>query len=127
MSSRSRSKRMRDLVLRPDMLLLFSCGGRSKPAGLRSNPFAPRIAAARNPCGQPPHSETIALGRKLYFSPVLSVDRTLSCATCHDPETGFADPRRVSTGVHGKKGTRNAPTILNAAFNKTTVLGWSRG
>ena len=71
------------------------------------------------PADNPPTPESIALGKKLYFSTLLSVDGTLACATCHDPETGFADTRQVSIGVHGKAGKRNAPTILNAAFNKT--------
>lgn len=54
----------------------------------------------------------------LYFSPVLSVNKSLSCASCHDPKNAFADGKRVSTGVHGKTGTRNAPTVLNAAYYK---------
>ena len=70
------------------------------------------------PSDNPPTAETIALGEKLYFSPLLSVDGTLSCANCHNPELRFADGQRVSTGVDGKKGSRNAPTILNAAYNR---------
>jgi cytochrome c peroxidase len=70
------------------------------------------------PAGNPPTAETIALGGRLYFSPLLSIDGTLSCANCHNPELGFADGQPVSTGVHGKKGNRNAPTVLNAAYNK---------
>ena len=59
----------------------------------------------------------IALGRMLFFDPILSRDNTISCASCHDPKAGFADPNRVSKGVAGKVGTRNAPTVLNAAYN----------
>jgi cytochrome c peroxidase len=70
------------------------------------------------PAGNPPTAETIGLGKKLYFSPVLSVDGSLSCATCHNPESGFADGRPISTGVHGKRGTRNSPSVLNAAYNR---------
>ena len=69
------------------------------------------------PAENPPTAEAIELGRRLFFSPVLSVDRRLSCATCHDPRKAFADPNNVSTGVHGKKGVRNAPTVLNAAYS----------
>src|SRR6478752_6439433 len=43
------------------------------------------------PANNPPTAETVAFGKKLYFSPLLSVDRTLSCASCHDPKLGFAD------------------------------------
>ncbi len=68
------------------------------------------------PADNPPTAETISLGRRLYYDPILSVDNTVSCATCHSPEAGFADPKPVSTGVNGKKGTRNSPTVLNSAY-----------
>jgi cytochrome c peroxidase len=57
------------------------------------------------------------LGRRLFFDPILSADRTVSCATCHDPAFGWADPRPVSVGVHGRRGRINAPTVLNSYFN----------
>ncbi len=68
------------------------------------------------PEDNPPTVETIALGRRLYFDTALSVDNTVSCATCHMPPMGFTDSSRVSTGVGGKLGTRNAPTVLNSAY-----------
>jgi cytochrome c peroxidase len=60
----------------------------------------------------------IELGKKLYFDKRLSKDDTVSCATCHDPRTAFADPRGkpTSAGVGGAVGPRNSPTVLNAAF-----------
>jgi cytochrome c peroxidase len=68
------------------------------------------------PAENPPTRETIALGEKLYFSPLLSIDNTVSCASCHDPRKGFTDGQPVSAGVGGKKGNRNAPTVINAAY-----------
>jgi cytochrome c peroxidase len=68
------------------------------------------------PADNPPTKETIALGRRLFFDNALSRDKNISCASCHHPATGFADRRTVSEGVGGAKGTRNAPTVLNAAF-----------
>ncbi|HYO84791.1 MAG TPA: cytochrome c peroxidase [Bryobacteraceae bacterium] len=68
------------------------------------------------PQDNPLTAEVIELGRQLFFSPVLSVDRSLSCATCHDPKHAFADRHSVSAGVHGAKGTRNTPTVLNAVY-----------
>jgi len=59
----------------------------------------------------------IELGRQLYFDKRLSVDDTVSCATCHDPKKGFAENEKVSIGIQGKKGNRNAPTALNAALS----------
>lgn len=67
----------------------------------------------------PPTVETVELGRRLYYDTALSVDNTVSCATCHDPEMGFADAKRVSTGVNGKTGVRNSPTVLNSAYYTT--------
>jgi cytochrome c peroxidase len=63
--------------------------------------------------------EKIALGEKLFFEGRLSADGTVACATCHDPARAFTDGRPVSIGIHGRAGQRNAPTILNALFNKT--------
>lgn len=77
------------------------------PLGLPPIPF---------PRDNPPTAETIALGRRLYYDPALSVDNTVSCATCHGPEQGFSDGKPVSNGVQNKTGTRNSPTVLNSAY-----------
>ncbi len=69
------------------------------------------------PADNPLTAEKIALGRKLYYDPILSVDNTIACASCHSPAFGFADPKPFSMGVGGKTGGRNAPTVLNSAYN----------
>ena len=69
------------------------------------------------PADNPPTAETIALGRRLYYDPILSADNTISCASCHGAETGFTDRGSVSTGVGGKKGARHSPTVINSAYN----------
>lgn len=61
----------------------------------------------------------IDLGRYLFFDPVLSVDGTLSCASCHDPDLGFGDGRARSTGVTGEEVSRSAPGLWNAGFLKS--------
>ena len=61
----------------------------------------------------------VALGQKLFFEPRLSGNGTVACATCHDPARAFTDGRPVSIGIHGRVGQRNAPTVLNALYNKT--------
>jgi cytochrome c peroxidase len=63
--------------------------------------------------------EKIALGEKLFFDGRLSADGTVACATCHDPARAFTDGKPVSIGIDGRAGQRNAPTILNALYNKT--------
>jgi cytochrome c peroxidase len=74
------------------------------------------------PEDNPPTEETIALGRRLYYDPALSVDGTVSCASCHAPQFGFADNVAFSKGVGGKLGGRNAPTVINSAYN--TLQFW---
>jgi cytochrome c peroxidase len=61
----------------------------------------------------------VSLGEKLFFEAKLSGDGTVACATCHDPARAFTDGRPVSIGIAGRAGQRNAPTILNALYNKT--------
>ncbi len=59
----------------------------------------------------------VELGKQLYFDGRLSKNNQVSCAFCHIPGAGFADPRQTSIGVDGKVGGRQAPTVLNTAFN----------
>ena len=61
----------------------------------------------------------VTLGRKMYNDARVSLDGTLSCATCHVIDQGGADSRgtRTSEGIYGQFGGINAPTVLNAAFN----------
>jgi cytochrome c peroxidase len=56
---------------------------------------------------------------KLFFDGRLSADGSVACSTCHDPARAFTDQRPVSIGINGRAGQRNAPTILNALYNKT--------
>jgi cytochrome c peroxidase len=70
------------------------------------------------PPDNPVTPEKVALGRKIYYDKRLSKDGTQSCASCHDPEKGFSDGRKIAEGIDGKKGARNSPTILNAVFNE---------
>jgi cytochrome c peroxidase len=71
------------------------------------------------PADNPVTVEKVALGKRLFFDPSLSIDKSASCAKCHDPGHGFAYAGDVSTGVGGKEGTRNSPTIINAAYYKS--------
>jgi len=69
------------------------------------------------PANNPVTAETVALGRHLFYEKKLSKDNSLSCASCHNPLLGFTDNQRHSTGVGGKTGSRNAPTVINAAYS----------
>lgn len=61
--------------------------------------------------GAPQTSED--LGHLLFTDPILSSDRSISCASCHIPAFAFSDTLPVSLGVGGQKGTRNTPAITN--------------
>lgn len=58
----------------------------------------------------------IALGRKLFFDPILSSNNAISCGSCHFQAQAFGDPNPISTGIDGLPGTRNSPPLFN--------LGW---
>ncbi len=57
----------------------------------------------------------VKLGRVLYYDPRLSASQKISCNTCHPLDAYGAESTRVSTGHKNQKGTRNAPTVYNAA------------
>jgi cytochrome c peroxidase len=80
------------------------------PLGLPADVVA--SALARSP-------SEVELGRRLFFDPILSRDRSVSCATCHVPERGFADNTPLSTGVAGRKTLRNTPSLFNRALGET--------
>ena len=71
------------------------------------------------PDDNPMTPANVALGRRLFFDPILSRDQSLACASCHKPERAFTDGRVTSEGVFGRKGPRNVPTLINRAYGKT--------
>ncbi len=60
--------------------------------------------------------QKVALGRRLFFDKRLSRDRTLACASCHDPARAFSDGRAVARGIGGAEGRRNSPAIINRGY-----------
>ncbi|NNJ56180.1 MAG: cytochrome-c peroxidase [Bacteroidia bacterium] len=57
------------------------------------------------------------LGKKLFYDSVLSIDSTLSCASCHKSELSFSDNVAFSKGVKNRDGVRNAPSLANVAYH----------
>jgi len=81
----------------------------AEPAGL---------PPVQHPKDNLPTPEKISLGKQLYFDGRLSADNKVSCASCHDPAKGFSNGDQFATGVEGKKGGRNSPTVINTAYQK---------
>lgn len=76
---------------------------------------APQYNFSKNPLD----SSIIQLGRNLFYSPVLSSNSTISCATCHSPYSAFSHTDHpLSHGIHDQVGTRNAPALFNLAWQK---------
>lgn len=70
----------------------------------------------------PTTQDKVALGRKLFFDKRLSLDGTISCATCHDPRKAFTDQLTTSRGINGQATERNSPSLLNSGFLKTAMF-----
>ncbi len=100
------------------------------PAWEKENPIKPLpkpplgIESTLQSLKNPPTPETVRLGRWLYFDKRLSSDNTISCATCHLPEYAFSELTPVSTGIHGKKGNRKAPSFINQAWTIYPHFFW---
>jgi cytochrome c peroxidase len=76
------------------------------------------------PTNNPITTEKVLLGRYLFYEKMLSVDNSKSCGSCHAASASFADMSRGATsdGVHFARGSRNAPALMNVAYNK--VFFW---
>lgn len=99
---------------------LFAAGAFSQDFDEETVPYPYEVPlgldAPSVPADNPVTDAKVALGKLLYFDTALSKDRTVSCATCHDPAKGWTDQAPVSTGIKGQKGGRSAPTVLNSAY-----------
>ena len=71
------------------------------------------------PRDNPLLEERVALGARLFNDAALSRDGSISCASCHRADAGFADPRRVSIGVDGRAGDRQAMPLQNLAWKSS--------
>jgi cytochrome c peroxidase len=71
------------------------------------------------PADNPKNKAAEDLGKILFFDPRLSESGQIACASCHDPQLGWGDGKRLAFGHDRKLGGRNAMTILNTAYYKT--------
>ena len=68
------------------------------------------------PTDNEPDNQKIALGERLFFDPIVSIDSSISCASCHKEVYGFADDVAISPGVEGRLGKRNSPSLWNVGY-----------
>jgi cytochrome c peroxidase len=80
--------------------------------------FPEKFGMPALPADNPFTEEGIFLGRMLFYDPILSIDSTVACASCHRQEYAFAEPAVLSTGVFGLKAHRNAPSLFNMAYSR---------
>jgi cytochrome c peroxidase len=117
---------MRGLVLLPVFVAFAGCTPTpSPPVSAEGLPAAHGLPAALGlpamdvPIENPVTPAKVALGRKLFLDRRLSPNGTMSCAMCHVPEQGFtAHELATSVGIEGRSVRRNAPTVLNVAWQK---------
>lgn len=88
----------------------------------RSYPDLNEFVAVPTPAENPIDSAKITLGKELFFDTRLSLDNTISCATCHKPGFAFTDGLKTSTGINDQKTDRNSPSLLNSGFLKTVMF-----
>ncbi len=125
------------------MLFLASCGEDSttttvepEPEDLRTQFNLQTLGPIPYPANNGPRFERIALGRLLFFDPILGGEKDVACATCHHPDFGFGDGRALPVGTSGigmgpnrylntsmitgnpvSLTPRNAPSLWNVAYN----------
>ena len=115
---------------------LFSCS--KEPSADPENNLSALPKQVINPADNISTPEKIKLGKLLFWDPVLSGNKDVACATCHHPDYGYTDNLDLPIGANGKGlgskrcfnspnsipyAKRNAPTILNAAFNGIDISG----
>jgi cytochrome c peroxidase len=112
-------------------LLFWSCSGDEDP-GYEPTPyvldspeiFSNTILDPVIPNDNPLTEEGIALGKRLFFDPILSGNGTQSCASCHQPQASFTDNLSQSIGIDGLAGPRNSMPLFNLAWNYNERFNW---
>ncbi len=113
---------MRIILILTSVVLLFGC---QKGVEIEEeSPRFPRLMEIpegfpeiEHPEGNEFTYERWALGKELFFEPVLSADSSISCASCHNPVLGFSDDKEFSFGVEERIGTRNSSPLANLAYH----------
>jgi cytochrome c peroxidase len=121
-----RSVSMRSLIAASAAFLLAWCAAAAlwgeqpaaSPAIDAKIPLPKPLSPVEHPRENPASEAKTALGRKLFFDARLSRNDRLSCATCHDPQQGFSDGRRLARGIDDRAGSRHTPSLINVAYSR---------
>ncbi|MEW5684192.1 MAG: cytochrome c peroxidase [Pseudomonadota bacterium] len=109
------------------LVLSLLAGAVLTAAAARPRPFdwglPPGVAPPPVPADNPMSPAKVELGRRLFYDADLSVNGTMSCATCHEQHRGFTDSNRTRPGVHGDPGRRNIMTLAGVGYFR--VLTWA--
>ncbi len=124
---------MNYLILAICALFLSACGSSDSTSINEEERVGSLPLSVQAPVDNPGNVAKVNLGRMLFWDPILSGNRDVACVTCHHPDNGYAEQLDLSIGVGGQGlsrqrsfGTqikRNAPTIINTAFNGITANG----
>jgi cytochrome c peroxidase len=97
-------------------MLIYALSRLSLSAALPAIPLG--LPAIAWPSDNPYNREKADLGKLLYFDKRLSMDNTISCASCHSPDKTFTDHLPMAIGIMDRKEARKSPTVINAAYYK---------
>lgn len=104
------------------MSLLLACNRNNGRIGPVPTPYKleepSHFPKMQIPANNPLTEEGVELGRHLFYEKKLSGDNSMSCATCHSPQTSFSDNNRYSKGIDGIEGNRNSMALVNLGYQK---------
>lgn len=105
------------------ILMVSGCDKKSpEPDNYGNEPFVlaypPGFPAVPVPDDNQLTYDRVQLGKRLFFDKQLSIDYSVSCATCHDPARSFTDENPISIGVAGAVGLRNSPSLANVGYQQ---------
>lgn len=104
-------------------ILLLGCDVGEKKDNRYQWPILDGFPKPQVPENNPMSDEKVALGKKIFFDKNLSANQQQSCESCHQQQFAFSEALPVSVGSTGMSHRRNAPALVNVAYNKT--LTWA--
>ena len=115
----------RSVLLSIVLCLTVTSSGVAEEFKLRL-PLGLQEQAAYIPDGNPLTAQKVALGKQLFWDTRWSRNGTVACVSCHEPDHGWADPRRLSLRFDGRPTSRHSPTLVNRLFSDVQQWGGTR-